>query len=434
VTAQAPSIAADRAAGIPVGRSVYGMTEADIKNTLVKIAQYIREGARTPSIRKIADSAVTRQYPRGIRTTNRQVAQALLDYVREHVRYRPDPNMVEMTQSAKITLCADDAPICIPVGDCDDLVSAYGALLGSMGVDVRVLVQDYGPGNDEQHVLILFQDDDGSWLTADPSSKTKPIGLKDPAVSEYTVDPLNPQDIRMPNAPQAEFITVGRPREGKVIGKPCCKACGEGKPCTGCGGKVHPCACETGQMVGAPWRHFSAGPRLLGATSLDPSGRYTQALVDINAMALGIQAGDAKAGLGSATAPATPDYQGAIQAYQQAGNLGANAIGPEIDAAGAPNITQPFTQPAWQTNVALAGIQTSSSSTQGDASSARDLVNAMLSYYQQAVQAGGASLTASASGGSPPGNKSALTAIGLLSLAGGLGYVAWRAHSRGRHG
>lgn len=229
------------------------MDETAIRKTLVKIAQYIREGARTPSIRKIADSAVTRVYPRGVHTTNRDVAQALLDWVREHVRYRPDPRMVEMVQNPKITLCADDAPICIPVGDCDDLVSAYGAFLGSMGVDVKVLVQDYGPEATEQHVLILFEDDDGTWLTADPSSKSKPIGLKDPAVREYTVDPLTPEDINMPNAPQAEFITVGRPQETLGHGgkKPCCKSCGEGGPCTGCGSKVHPCPCETGQMVGA---------------------------------------------------------------------------------------------------------------------------------------------------------------------------------------
>lgn len=177
----------------------------------------------------------------------------------------------------------------------------------------------------------------------------------------------------------------------------------------------------------------SSGPQNPTTVTLaDASGRYTQAIADLATMATAVKTGDAALNAGT--------YDTAIQGYQQAGNQGAQVIGPEIDAAGAPNITQPYTQPAWQTNVALAAISSTGSSTsagtvttgttptQGDAESAQALAYAMLSYYEQAIQAGGSALTPVAQGGAPPGNKSALAVTALLSIMGGLGWVAWRAH------
>lgn len=204
--------------------------------------------------------------------------------------------MVEFVQSATTSLCTPDAKLCIPIGDCDDLVIALGSLMMASGLDVQCLIQDYGP-EQQQHILLAFKDESGQTLTCDPSALAKPIGFKDTAVNEFWMDPLNPQDLKI-SAPAGEFVGVGRPKTmGKIVAprlppdpcakgrcgfaprvalvktvakKPCCSACAEGKPCTGCGSTVHPCSCETGdargpkQQLGAPLTGSTTGDNVLG--------------------------------------------------------------------------------------------------------------------------------------------------------------------------
>ena len=83
---------------------------------------------------------------------------------------------------------------------------------------------------------------------------------------------------------------------------------------------------------------IAARGRMLGAAV---SGPYAQASTDLqNQVAGPVGAGD--------TYLAEGDYPSAVQAYQAAGQAGATSVGPEIDEVGAPNVTQPYTQQAWQ--------------------------------------------------------------------------------------
>jgi hypothetical protein len=87
----------------------------------------------------------------------------------------------------------------------------------------------------------------------------------------------------------------------------------------------------------------------------------------------------------------------ALQAYQAAGQTAVSTNGPQIDAAGAPNVTQPYTQFAWGLNGQLAAAT--------DATAAQGLAHNILTTLQDAIRDGQASLSAPA-----PAQSSDLTA------------------------
>lgn len=85
------------------------------------------------------------------------------------------------------------------------------------------------------------------------------------------------------------------------------------------------------------------------------------------------------------------NYYAAIGMYKQAGDYGAVTLGPEIDAAGAPNVTQPYTQQAWQiNNDTLAPI--AQQDDQNAAVTAQSSAKSIAANYQSAIAAGLAAL------------------------------------------
>jgi hypothetical protein len=107
---------------------------------------------------------------------------------------------------------------------------------------------------------------------------------------------------------------------------------------------------------------------------------FDKAERDLNStMGASLQSGDASFAAGN--------YSAAVTAYQQAGQTGADQIGPEIDAAGFPNTTQYYTQQAWQVNSQLAAISATGAN-EGSALSASDLAQQMFQLYAQAIVAG----------------------------------------------
>lgn len=188
-------------------REVYGGPE----ETLRKMALKVREAARDPESLKIfqpfAEAIVSKHHPRKDRVTRERAAQLFLDYVREHVRYRPDPPLVEFVKGAGITLCVPGAETCIPIGDCDDLSVALASLCMAYGIEAQILMQDFGPEHD-LHVLIAVKGEEGDWLAADPSHPSLPVGRRVSAIKEYWVDPLDPSQLRI-DAPIGEFVGIG---------------------------------------------------------------------------------------------------------------------------------------------------------------------------------------------------------------------------------
>ena len=161
----------------------------------------------------------------------------------------------------------------------------------------------------------------------------------------------------------------------------------------GCGGK-----CDGARAL----RGFAGLPPLrLGLGALPAA--FTGAQSDLQTLvAAPISTGDSLLASGNTAT--------ALTNYQTAGQNGATVVGPEIDLAGLPNATQPFTQQAWTINTALA--------TTTDAPTAQALAKQILLLYQQAVAA------ATAASNSP--NPNAIPGTIVLSpvvaaLGGGLG-------------
>ena len=176
----------------------------------------------------------------------------------------------------------------------------------------------------------------------------------------------------------------------------------------------------TQRMTGALMRWKPA--RMIGA----PADLYGQAQADLaTKMQTQLTVGD--------TANTAGQYVQAITAYVAAGNAGATVIGPEIDLAGYPNVTQPWTQAAWQMNGALATIAATTTPTQTDATSAQTIAYDMLSYYQSAITAGQQAALKDAPGNTtPPGTAKdvgvplAIAGVVVVGSAAGLLLAAWR--------
>ena len=208
-----PSAEADaKKFGFKLDKGAYTGT----RHTLAQMARMIREGSCSPAMKQFAEAVVRNAgYAPNVAITDLQAATVLLDYVRTNVRYRPDPDQVELVQSALITLCVPGASICIPVGDCDDMVVALGSLMGAYGLQVRVMKQTFDPSAEQEHVLILFKDASrgdglassatGDWLAADPTID-RPIGWRANALKEEIIDPADPEKS---GTIQAEFVGVG---------------------------------------------------------------------------------------------------------------------------------------------------------------------------------------------------------------------------------
>jgi len=302
--------------------------------------------------------------------------QCLLDAVREHTVYAPDPVGTEYVVSAAATLCLRPG-LCVRAGDCDDFSVALGSAIMSLGIPVLICKQRYGI-DDQEHVLIVAQDESGKWFPADPTHPTWPVGQMAPSSENVYVDPMAPNLAGVSGLPEAQFIGVGGlPKVREILGlgakEPCGDTCCEeeatGVPCASC-------ASSTGLGDVDPFIGMTAGAA--GPTPPSPAYTFDQASTDLqNQVASVIASGD--------TYLSSGEVANAIQAYQAAGQAGATSVGPEIDLAGQPNLTQGWTQWAWQLNQQLAAISGSSTSTT-DAQTAQNLAKQMLTVYQDAIQ------------------------------------------------
>jgi uncharacterized protein (DUF779 family) len=391
-----PSVEVDRSAfNLKVTRQEFPVGIAGVRLSLSEMAKRIREGGRTPSVRAFGEFIVRNAgFPANVSLTHMQYAEAFLTYMQQNVRYAPDPVMTEFNQCAECTLCTPGAPMCIPVGDCDDVTVALGALLMAAGVPVRIVKQTFG-AEDQEHVLLQFQTEGGDWVYADPSVKDKAVGWHAPASEEVTVDPLDAAAIGMVSGtPEAEFIGVGKPPH--IITR-------------ALDGAYFP-------MLPAqqwPWRGIGAA----AAPAVDPYADAQTALTTTNTVIL---AGDSAFNAGN-------DWAGAVNSYQAAGDQGFHVVGPAIDQAGAPSITQPITQQAASLNATLQALN-GTSSTQIDAQTAQGLAKQMASLYAQAIDAGRAT---QASGGGMTFAQKIWAAVAIGAVLGS-GYAYYQS-TKGQH-
>lgn len=88
-------------------------------------------------------------------------AQALFEWVRDHVRYIPDILDVE-------TLAAPDKVMLSLIGDCDDQATLLATLFESVGYPTRFIVAGYQSADTFEHVYLEVCVD-GVWFACDPT-------------------------------------------------------------------------------------------------------------------------------------------------------------------------------------------------------------------------------------------------------------------------
>jgi hypothetical protein len=196
----APGVARARAAGHPITVAPYPLGAAGVTISLETIAKKIRDGRNDPDVRGWAGDVLIRAgRPKGRRAR----VSALLDAFRKVTLYLPDPVGTEMIAAAHVTVCLRPG-LCMRARDCDDGCVFLGSAIMSIGIPVRVIKQNFGPGRQE-HVLIEAEDDNGAWFPADPSTDL-PCGSRVPAVSETRMDPMRGPDGQTVGA---EIVTLG---------------------------------------------------------------------------------------------------------------------------------------------------------------------------------------------------------------------------------
>ena len=409
------SLAAEKSDGVRVRRQRYPTGVGGVRLSLDTMATMIREGSLS---KKVMGWAADRLRECGLdgrspNHTNFARACCLLDAVRKKVVYMPDPPGVELIKSAEVTLCLRD-DVCVSGADCDCITVALGSVCMAAGIPFRIVKQTFHPdaeGNTPQeHVLGEGQSEDGSWFSMDGSTNL-PCGQKLPAASEFRVDPLDPKYVGLSGTSGAELIGIGRPHA------PCGDTCCGTSQCSDCATHGKPVRSRLG---------FGALSQLPASVTI-PSGPYAASANDLqNQFLLVIKAGDVYYGEGN--------YDSAMQSYQAAGTAGVQSVGPEIDLAGAANVTSPMTANAAKLNATLQSIE---STTQGAVDTARALVLSMLAQYQTAMAVGAYAIQVTPAGLPPTltPQVSAVSALGWMiggGLALGFAWGAWGPKRRGR--
>jgi hypothetical protein len=193
----------DKAVGIPVVNEVYPSGEQGIQKSLGVVCKKIREGAATAVMKSYAGNVLKQA---GFPKSTEERAAALLAHVRKNVAYAHDALGTEQIQTAAVSLCVEGAPVCIPIADCDDLVTALGTLCGAAGMEVAVVRQFFGAGH-QQHVLCEVKLDSGRWFPLDPSSSTMPAGTKARAARETRHSPWDETVTGLSS--DAQFVGIG---------------------------------------------------------------------------------------------------------------------------------------------------------------------------------------------------------------------------------
>jgi transglutaminase-like putative cysteine protease len=135
---------------------------AGVRATLRAMAEFVRRGRIDPYVRQLALGVV--RYLPGKDWAGE--AEAVRAWVAANIRYVRDVRNVETVQSAPATLE-------LRQGDCDDQAVLVGAMLSSIGADVRLVAIGSVPGEYE-HVFCEVQVPGRGWLSAET---TEPVRL-----------------------------------------------------------------------------------------------------------------------------------------------------------------------------------------------------------------------------------------------------------------
>lgn len=136
-----------------------------IQDRVAKVHEQMVGGTKDPKIYALARQVLTKQDGNGnwvvAEKDHAGEAKALFDEVRKRVRYTWDPTDYDAFQTAVRTLE-------LHAGDCDDMTSLLGALLRSVGHQVRSRIVQTKGSNTWNHIYLMVKVGNG-WKALDPS-------------------------------------------------------------------------------------------------------------------------------------------------------------------------------------------------------------------------------------------------------------------------
>lgn len=158
-----------------------GDGDTAIQQTVAKMASVIDQSSKNPLVREWARSIlenimVNEKY---------NEAQAVHDFVRDHVRYTRDPHGWEYIQTPPILLEGIreylQKKAARPIGDCDDMTTLTLSLLKSIGFPVVIkTVGYYGRRFSHVYGMVYIK---GQWIVTDTVRPDKWFGWEAPGVT-----------------------------------------------------------------------------------------------------------------------------------------------------------------------------------------------------------------------------------------------------------
>jgi len=141
-------------------------------------------------------------------TGTRERMQVVLDAYRKKVPYISDPVQSEFMAGPKQVLCLDSEGICIIGADCDEATITIAACLLSIGIPVQIIGASYKEPIDQPvHVYLRAQDESGTWVDIDGTTKFSVGNVHEPA-RVWVVDPN--KGVGAAGLPGGDFVGVGR--------------------------------------------------------------------------------------------------------------------------------------------------------------------------------------------------------------------------------
>ena len=139
------------------------LRDVDLQTVKAELSRMLSEGIVSPNVRRLAEAAITGKDDNIV---------AIFNFVRDTFPYVPDPQDMERFISPN-RVALDYFEGKIRGLDCDDFALLTGAMLGSIGYDVRIAL--LSTSNAEIDHAISQVSTDIGWLNVDASSK-EPLG------------------------------------------------------------------------------------------------------------------------------------------------------------------------------------------------------------------------------------------------------------------
>jgi len=155
--------------------------------SLKEVAERAWKARMSPRLRAWATQVLAKA---NVSTGNRrQKGKAILDAYRAKVPYIADPVMGEFMETPDQTLCLDEGGLCFIGTDCDGSAIALAAAMMSIGIPAMIVGSSHkNPSDTPTHVFMAFEDDDGSWVRMDGTTKHE-VGSAHPRKREWWVEP-----------------------------------------------------------------------------------------------------------------------------------------------------------------------------------------------------------------------------------------------------